>query len=215
VPTHRESSIRPAAVAFVAGAALTTISAAAVQLVVIPASDVSDEMWSYPWTSGALVAVSLLYAVFHLLIAIGLVGFGRSGVAGRSQMARVGVATAVVGTALLLVAELASIPIRDVAMDDTAAGVVGALFGLGTLLSAVGLLIAGKATLSASLWEGWRRYTPLGAGIVTSALVVVAVTFTNALAGGVALYGLSLLTMALALYTRPLPKPAVWTGAPA
>jgi len=79
MPTNNESSIRRAAVAFVAGAALTTISAAVVQLVVIPASDVSDEMWSYPWTGGALVAVSLLYAVFHLLVAIGLVGFGRSG----------------------------------------------------------------------------------------------------------------------------------------
>jgi len=213
MPTDHESSIRRAAVAFVAGAGLTTISAGAVQLVVIPASDVSDDMWSYPWTSGALVAVSLLYAVFHLLIAIGLVGFGRSAVAGRSQTARVGVTTAVAGTALLLVAELASIPIRDVTLDDTAAEVVGALFGLGTLLSAVGLLLAGKATLSASLWEGWRKYTPFGAGIVTSALLVIA--FTETLAGGIALYGLSLLAMAIALYTRPLPKPAVRTGAPA
>lgn len=211
--TDHESSIRRAAVAFVAGAALTTISAAAVQLVVIPASDVSDDKWSYPWSSGALVAVSLLYAVFHLLIAFGLVGFGRSGIAGGSRAARVGVTTAVTGTALLLAGELASIPIRDAALDDTAAGVVGGLFGLGTALSAVGLLLAGKATLSASLWDGWRRYTPLGAGIVTSALMVIA--FTDALAGGVALYGLSLLVMAVALYTRPLAKPAVRTGAPA
>lgn len=207
MPTDHPSSVRRAAAAFVAGAALTTISSAAVQLVVIPATDVSDDKWSYPWTSGALVVISLLYAVFHLLITIGLVGFGRSGVAGRSRAARVGVTTAVTGTALLLVAELASIPIRDAAMADTAAGLVGALFGLGTLLSAIGLLVAGKATLSASVWDSWRRYTPLGAGIVTAVLVVIA--FTGALAAGVALYGLSLLLMAIALYTQPTPQTSV------
>lgn len=210
--TNPETSIRRAAVAFVTGAALTTASAVVVQMAVIPATEVADDKWSYPWTSGGLVVVSLLYAVFHLLIAIGLVGFGRSGLAGQSRAARMGVTVAVTGTALLLVAELASIAIRDAAMADTAAGVVGGLFGLGTVLSAVGLLVAGRATLSASLWDGWRRYTPLAAGIVTSALVVVA--STGALAGGVALYGASLLAMALALYTQPSAQRAVLTGAP-
>ena len=39
-------------------------------------------MWSYPWSSAALVPVSLVYAVFHVLVSVGLLGFARSGAAG-------------------------------------------------------------------------------------------------------------------------------------
>lgn len=198
--------IRGGVVAFVAGAALTALSGALVQSVVMPASDVSDERWSYPWTTGAFVPISLAYLVFHLLVAVGLVAFGRSGVAGTSRAARAGVRLAVAGTLLLAAGEVASIPIRDALVDDTSAVVVGAVYGVGSLVSAIGLLLAGKATLSAGRWHDWRRYTPLVAGLWTTALVGIAAT--DALPAGVAVYGACLLAMALALRTELDPASA-------
>jgi hypothetical protein len=82
---------------------------------------------------------------------------------------------------------------------------VGAIYAVGGLLSAVGFLAAGVATLRARLWSGWRRFTPIAVGIWTTALM--APTFTKALPTGVAVYGLCLLALSLALYTRPVPYP--------
>jgi hypothetical protein len=82
---------------------------------------------------------------------------------------------------------------------------VGSFFGLGTLLSAVGFLLAGKAALTSGLWDGWRRYALLVTGIWTTALL--GLSFTKALPGSVAIYGLCLLAMCWALYTQPAPVP--------
>jgi len=200
------TSIRRAALAFAVGAAGTALSGAVVQLAVQPTTDVPDDRWSYPWTPGTFVVVTALFALLHLLITVGLVAFRRSGATGPSRAGRTGTALAVVGTLLLTLAELASIPIRDAAMDDASAGAVGALFGLGTLISAVGLLLAGRATLSAGVWQGWQRYTPLVAGVWT--MILLGVSFTKALPGGVGVYGLLLLATAVALYTQPAPVTA-------
>ena len=134
----------------------------------------------------------------HVLVFVGLLGFARSGLAGPSRSARVGTALAIAGTALLFVGELASILIRDQRTDDTGAAIVGAIFGLAILLTAIGFLAAGIATVRARLWHGWRRFTPLTTGIVTSALL--GLNITKALPTGVAIYGLCL----LALGSRPL-----------
>src|SRR3954464_15091903 len=85
-------------VAGIVGGGLTAVSAAAVAGVVQPASEVPVEMWSYPWSSGALVPVSVAYAVRHLLVAVGLLGFARSGAAGAGRVARLGPLVAVAGT---------------------------------------------------------------------------------------------------------------------
>lgn len=87
---------------------------------------------------------------------------------------------------------------------------MGATFGLGTALSAVGLLLAGRATLQARRWDGWPRFTPLVAGGWT--LILLGVAATKALPTGVAIYGLCLLAIGIAMYTRPSAATAV--GAP-
>ncbi len=203
-------AVRRHAAVFISGAAGTAVSGALVQLVVLPSTNVPDDRWSYPWNAGVFVVVSLLYIVLHLLVADGLLAFRRSGMAGASRAASVGVTLAIAGTLLLAVGEVASIPIRDALVDDTSAGVVGAIFGLATVLSAIGLLLIGKATLSAQRWHGWRRYTPLMAGLWTTALIGVAAT--DALAAGVAVYGVCLLGMAVALYTSPAPAVGTEVG---
>lgn len=158
-------------------------------------------MWSHPWSSDALVVVSLVYAVAHVLIGILVLGVWRSGAAGSSRAAVTGLGLSIAGTALLLVGELASIAIRDAALDDTSAGIVGATFGLGTVLSAVGFLLAGKGILSAGHWEGWRRYTLFATGLWCVALTGIAAT--SALPIGVAVYGAGLAAVAVALRSHP------------
>jgi putative exporter of polyketide antibiotics len=204
--TKRDTkSLRTAGISCIVGAAATTLGGIVVQGIVQPATTVSDHKWSYPWSSAALVPVSILWASLHVLVFVGLLGYARSGVAGPSRSARLGTALALVGTALLFVGEMASIPIRDQRTDDTGAVVVGAIFALAILLTAVGFLAAGIATLRARLWQGWRRFTPLTAGIVSCALL--GLNATKALPTGVAIYGLCLVALGVALYTQPTPEP--------
>ena len=205
--TQTQHSLRRAGIAFIVGASITAIGGAVVQGIVQPSTTVSDEMWSYPWSSDALVPISLLWASAHLLIIAGLLGFRRSGIAGPSRTATVGLTLAVIGTSLLFVGELASLPFRYQHVDDTGPAIVGGVFGIATLVSAVGLLMAGKATLRAGLWTDWRRYTPLFAGLWT--LTLVGLALTKALPAAVGIYGLCLLALAIALYTRPVPSASV------
>jgi hypothetical protein len=131
----------------------------------------------------------------HVLVFVGVLGFARGGLAGKSRGARVGVALALAGTALLFIGELASIAVRDQKVDDTGAELVGAIFAIAIVLSAVGFLSS-----------GWRRYAPLGVGIW--ATVLLGLNMTKALPAGVALYGLCLLALSVALYTQPDPSSA-------
>jgi hypothetical protein len=187
VPTSTIESIRKLAALGIAGALLSAISGAVVQLAVQPSTSVSDQMWSYPWSSGAVVPVSIAYAVLH------------------ARAAAAGAFTAIAGTAFLLAGEVASLPIRHERTDDTGAMIVGAIFGIGVTLSAVGFLILGRESLHSGLWHDWRRFTPLATGLWTTALVGIGLT--HALPAGVAVYSLCLLALFAALYTRPAPSP--------
>lgn len=184
----------------IAGGAITALSGLVVQAVVLPSTTVPDTQWSYPWSPDVFVPITLLYAVFHGLVMVGVVGYARSGAAGTN---RVGPALAVAGTAALFVAELASLPFRADPIDAAGPAAVGTLFGLGTLLTGIGFLVAGLATVRAGVWHDWRRYVPLATGIWSTLLVGIA--FTPALAAGVGVYGLGILALGLALRT---PAPA-------
>ena len=198
--TSHAATVRRAGIALIAGALITAIGGVVSQFVQA-STTVSDDLWRYPWSSDAFVPVSVLWAAAHVLVIIGLLGFRRSALAGDSTAARRGITLAIAGTALLLVGEIASLPMTDEATNSTAGGIVGAVFGLGVLLSAVGLLLAGKATLSARRWQDWRRFTPITAGAWTLALVGIAMT--KGMPTGVAIYGLCLLALGIALYSRP------------
>ena len=199
-------SIRQRAALFMVAGAATAVAGALLFFGMQPVTDLSDEMWRYPWeSSGAFVAFSIFSAVLHALVAVGIMAFGRSGAAGRSRAATTGVALAVAGTALLLVGELLSIPVRDAQVDETSATTVGAVFGVAGTLSMIGFLVLGWATLRAGIWHDWRRFTPLATGLWLSAMTVLSSAFPAALHGMVGVYGLGLLAMAVALYTDPTP----------
>ena len=203
LPVPTIEATRRLALTGLAGASLTTIGGVVVQAIVQPSSTVSEKMWSYPWTSSALVAVSIVQALLHVLVLAGVVALARSGVAGPTRIARAGLAIAVAGTVLLAAGELASIPARHARDTATGATAVGVVFGLAVLLSAVGFLLVGLQTLRAGQWRDWRRFTPLATGIWCVALLGVNVS--NALPTGVAIYGVCLFAMCFALCTGPAP----------
>jgi hypothetical protein len=194
-------SVRYGAIAGIAGGTATALSGVAIEAIVKPSTTVSDQMWSYPWTSDTFVPVTVAFAGFHLLVFLGVLAFARSGAAGSGRTPRIGTTLALVGTAVFFLAELASLPISTQRMDDTGPGIVGAVFGLGVLLTAVGLVVAGLATRRAGQWRDWRRFVPLAAGIWSTALLFL--SFTPALAVGVSVYGLFMAALGLAVYPRP------------
>jgi hypothetical protein len=204
---------RHAAAAFIVAAAATAVAGAVLFFGLQPTTELSDDMWRYPWeSSGAFVVFSIFSAGLHALVALGIVAFGRSGAAGRSRTATIGVGLAVAGTALLLVGEVISIPIRNAESSDTSATIVGAVFGVGGVLSTIGFLALGRGTLGAGVWRGWRRFTPLATGAWLIAMAFLAAP--TRLHGMVGVYGLCLLAMAVALYTDPAPATATNVGEP-
>ncbi|TDO56795.1 hypothetical protein EV651_112182 [Kribbella sp. VKM Ac-2571] len=177
------------------GAAVTTLTGLAVEVVVKPASEISDKLWSYPWSADAFVPVSIVYAVLHLLVFLGMVAVFR---AMTTRAGRIGAALAAGGTLVLLLAELASVPIADQRLDDTGPQLVGACFGLGVALTAIGLIVAGVVALR--LWTGWQRYAALLAGVWS--VVMIGLSMTSALPLGVTIYGITLCVLFAAVLTR-------------
>jgi hypothetical protein len=197
--THSDpTSHRLAGGACIVGAAMMTVLAVVTQ-VVQASTDVPKEQWSYPWSSGTSITFYLFAAGSQLLLAAGVLGLRRSGVAGTTRAASLGLTAALVGTALIVVGHLASIPIRDELVDDGWPRVVAGIFGLGTVLSAVGFLLASRATMRGGIWRDWRRFTPLAIGAWST--ILIGLQFTPALPTAVAVYGLCFLTIGIALAT--------------
>ena len=73
------------------------------------------------------------------------------------------------------------------------------------MISAIGFLVAGVATVRAARWNGWRRYAPLATGVWMVAMLPLMAT--PALAAAVTVYGLLLLAVFVAVVTAPAPRP--------
>jgi hypothetical protein len=206
--THAyRTSHRLAGGACLVGAAMMTILAVVTQ-VVQASTDVPKDQWSYPWSSGPSITFYLFAAGSQGLLVVGVLGLRRSGVAGTTRAASLGLWAALVGTALIAVGHLASIPIRDELVDAGWPRVVSGVFGLGTVLSAVGFLLAGRATIRAGIWRDFRRFTPLSLGVWSA--VLIGLQLTPALPTAVAVYGLCFLALGAALAMpgrRALPAP--------
>ena len=194
--SQSQTSLRRAGRVCVAGAFVLAVGAFLTQIMQASTS-VSDKQWSYPWSSGVSIGISLLWAFAQTLVVVGVLALRDSGVAGDRRSSRTGLAMAVLGTALIVVGHVASIPVREQTVDDTVPQIVGALFGLGTLLSAVGFLLVGHGVLRAGVWTDWRRFTPTLVG--ASAVALLGLQFTPALPSAVGVYALCLGALGIAL----------------
>jgi hypothetical protein len=191
-----------AAIALIAAATIHAI-AGIVGQVVQASTQVSDDMFSYPWTSAELVAVSLAEALAFGLGLVGLAALRASGVAGPTRAARIGLGVALAGSALFVVAELASIAVRHQYSDDGAAGALGGVFGLATVLLGAGLAAAGVAARRARLWESWRPTALLACGLWT--LAMLGIVLTPLMPLGITVMGLLQAAIGAGLLTRPTP----------
>ena len=124
--TASQIAPRTAALSCIFGAAATVVGGLVVQGIVQRGTAVSDEKWSYPWSSSALVPVSLLWASLHVFVFVGLLGFARSDAARFSFLLSI---PAVAGAGILearkAFVELGSEAIPALAVGTGVAAVVG------------------------------------------------------------------------------------------
>ena len=165
------------------------------------ASPISEEQLSYPWADATAITTSLVWGTTQVLFVIGLVAFARSGAA-PSRAGLVGGRLAVAGSLLYVVAHALSLVAYDAALDDPIAVAVVSCFGVGTLLTAVGLIMAGTAALRSGTWSSWRRWTPLALGIWTAAIMPL--QFTPALPVAVGIYALAAMALGLSMIIEGL-----------
>jgi len=159
-------------------------------------SPVSDEQLSFPWGGATAVATSVLWGSAQVLFTVGLLAFSRSP-AMTSTRGRRGALVAVAGSILYTVAHAVSAVAHDAMTDDAPALVAMTLFGIGTILVAAGLLVAGIDVARSRVWSGWRRFTPAALGAWM--LVMVPLQFTVALVGAVAVYAAATVALGVAM----------------
>jgi hypothetical protein len=174
-----------------------------VQVVYATSSTTPDDLWRSPWSSGTFVVVGLLWCVSHVLVLAGLVGMRRSGHGGPGRAAAAGAALALAGTSLILAGEIAGLTIGDQAEDSSAAGLVGAVYGVGTLMAVIGLTLFGRQVLRTATWAGWRRWTPLA--LAGWGVMLLWLPLTPLAPVGLIVIDSLFLALGAALYTQPSP----------
>ncbi len=205
-PHRTASERRPLPSGFVAGLLIIVAGAmqgdgALISAAYREASPVSDDQLSFPWAGTTAVTTSLIWGITQVLLVVGLASVLRSGVA-PTRAGRAGGRLAVAGAALYVVAHALSLVGYDAAMDEPIAVVVLVCFGVGTVLTAVGLIIAGVVARRAAVWTGWRRHTLLALGLWMVAMLPL--QFTAALPIAVGIYAVAVIALGLALVVEVL-----------
>ena len=155
-------------------AASGVIGTALALLMGVHVGDVPETQWSYPHTRGVFVVEAVLLALMHLMQGAGFVGALRLGAPGNSRPGRVGLWVALLGLVGLAVAEVWSGLIADEADDSSVAATVSGLFGISSIVFALGAIVVGVAVLRAGVWQGPWRWVVFATGLVIVALVTPA-----------------------------------------
>jgi hypothetical protein len=140
------SSVRIAALAGAAGAALLVLSSLGVVAGL--------------WTDDAGFAGNATDLLSFVLLIAGLIGFAGSGAAA-GVLARIGVGLALLGLGLYTL--VAVVSFADVRIGES-------VHPISVPLTGVGMLLTGVATLRTGHWSGWPRFAPLICGIVPFAV---------------------------------------------
>lgn len=135
VVSSADQTVRPAAIAGVVGA-LGFLGTALAQA----ADPVHALRWNIP------------SAIASLLLIGAVVGLWRSGAAGGSRLAQVGLVMVAAGWVMMAVAQV----VAQVRGEE-----ITALYIVATLLHVVGMTPVGVAVLRAGVWTGWPRWIPL------------------------------------------------------
>lgn len=143
---------------------------------------VPEDQWSYPLDVTAFTAIQVWFALQHVGLLIGLLALGRTGVLGHSVLARIGHPVAVASMLGLAVTEVAAIAAAHDTKDSPLVGLLGAAYGIFSIVLGAALVVEGIAVLRAKVWRGWRGWTPLALGIwvFVPMLPALALSFTGA-----------------------------------
>ena len=126
----------------------------------------------YPTPFGTVENIVIQGCVFvaNTLALIGVIGLARSGAAGDSLLAKIGLGLALVASALFLPFDVL------VAVNEDLGGM---LLGLTSLVQGLGLLLAGIAVLRAGRWNSWGRFTPLLCSLYTFLILIPALALSD------------------------------------
>ena len=160
------------------------------------ASTVSDDQLSFPWHGATATTTSLIWGAAQVLLVAGFIAFARDDVP-RVRSGRIGARLAVVGAGLYVVGHVVSAIASDAALDDPAGFIVLSSFGVGTVLTMIGMLMTGVAVLRHGRWTGWRRFTPVAVGAWMVAMIPL--QFTAALPLAVAVYAVAVAALGVAM----------------
>ncbi|EON22822.1 hypothetical protein CF8_3425 [Nocardioides sp. CF8] len=126
---------------------------------------VAEDMWTYPQRAGGEFATTqTMFALTHVGMFLGLLALGWCGAVPPSRWARIARAAVLAGMALLAVNELVAITVAGEPSDSASAGNVGAVYGVATLMIALGMIVAGAAAIRGGAWSGWQQWLPLVVG---------------------------------------------------
>jgi len=169
-------------------------------LLVIPPA-VSTDTWSYPLAAVPYAAGQLFIGIHHLVLAAGLYAAWRSGLAGTSRLATIGGISSSVTMALFAVIEFVSGAAANEVGATAFVGLLGALYGAGSILLAITSIVFGVAILRAHTWSGLSRFTVLVTGIFLIVPLIPA-QFDPLFLGRIALAVWSLLYIGLGIGLR-------------
>lgn len=146
---------------------------AAVFTLAYPAA-VPSTQWSYPFSTNAQWVTSVVLSATHLLTLAGFIGVVNARPYGQSRLASAALWVAISGYLGLAIAEILSGAIGDQQASSSAASTVGTVFGIASLLTALGSIVAGTVIVRFAAWSGLGRWMVLASGAVMVVLVTPA-----------------------------------------
>jgi hypothetical protein len=135
-------------------------------------TDVEPSQYSYPYTPTGFLVAEIVFALNHVLILVGMFGISRSGVLGDRTFGHTGVWISVVGWALLTLCEVGSMTLANSVAPTPRTETLGMGYGVATVLTGVGLVLAGVAIARQGAWAGWARFVTLACGIAVFIIVI-------------------------------------------
>ncbi|HXZ74739.1 MAG TPA: hypothetical protein VEH31_28260 [Streptosporangiaceae bacterium] len=132
---------------------------------------VSMDMYRYPFSPSGYTAAQIIHAANHLMLLAGLLGIGRVRAA-RGPSWVTGAAFGAFGLLLLTGCEIWALRLTNTAVDGPQSGPLNTAYGVATIVSGVGLILAGIAVVRTGRWRGWARWTPLALGVLVFVMVI-------------------------------------------
>lgn len=175
-------------------------AASALALLLVPPM-VSADRYSYPFTASWYVTVQLFFAAQHLMMVAGVVGLRRVLVSTPSRLARVGTGVGLIGLLLLSACELLALVAIDAPTVGPQADLVNAAYGLPTLVTGAGFVLAGTAVARFRVGPRWARWVVLLFGGWVFVVLLPALVGSDA-AGRLAIGGWMLIFVAVCVAVR-------------